>query len=71
MLTRYTKLELAETHKIGKEEMKPPTLGKLVSMGVQDPQVSNDVFMALVKELSMPGRYVDPTFLLSASHRYR
>lgn len=56
MLTRYIKLEPIETHKIGKTETKHPNLAKLVSIGVQDPQISNDVFMALLKELGMPGR---------------
>lgn len=59
MLISYIKLNPKETHKIGKTEINPPSLAKLVTLGIQDPQISHDVFMALLKELKMPGRYVD------------
>lgn len=59
MLIEYIKLNPVETHKIGKTGINPPNLAKLITLGVQDPQISHDVFMALLKELSMPGRYVD------------
>lgn len=68
MLTIYIKLEPVGNHKMGKTETSPPTLAKLVNIGVQDPQISNDVFMALLKELSTPGRYVNLGFFFSPFH---